>query len=189
MVYTYKKKIQTNMLEKQSESKNIQEALMTSKDVVDFYSEIDSLGIKIWIDGGWSVDAFLGRQLRTHKDIDIAIQWRDVPKLREILTTKGYRQVREDNQWNFVLRDDNAHEIDVHKAQERQEQCGIAGHQDHNRPPPRPPLSRRRKPPGPSVALRRLCSRPTRSANDVRGAGGPMRRPWPPVRYTPASMT
>ena len=102
------------MLEKQSESKNIQEALMTSKDVVDFYSEIDSLGIKIWIDGGWSVDALLGRQLRTHKDIDIAIQWRDVPKLREILTTKGYRQVREDNQWNFVLRDDNAHEIDVH---------------------------------------------------------------------------
>ena len=93
---------------------NVQETLMTSKDVADLYTELDSSGIKIWVDGGWSVDALLDKQLRPHKDIDIAIQWKDVPKLREILTAKGYKQVKEDSQWNFVLQDDNAHEIDVH---------------------------------------------------------------------------
>lgn len=103
------------MSENQAESKeNAQETLMTSKDVVDLYSELESSGIKIWVDGGWSVDALLEKELRPHKDIDIAIQWKDVPRLREILTAKGYRQVKEDSQWNFVLRDGDAHEIDVH---------------------------------------------------------------------------
>lgn len=103
------------MSQELTESKeNMQETLMTSKDVVDLYAELDSSGIKIWVDGGWSVDALLDKQLRPHKDIDIAIQWKDVPKLREILTAKGYKQVKEDSQWNFVLRDDKSHEIDVH---------------------------------------------------------------------------
>lgn len=87
---------------------------MTSKDVVDFYSQLENAGVEIWIDGGWSVDAVVGKQLRPHKDMDIAIQWKDVPRLREILTAQGYKQVREDNQWNFVLGDEKGHEIDVH---------------------------------------------------------------------------
>jgi aminoglycoside-2''-adenylyltransferase len=32
---------------------------MTSADVVDFYTKLDSLGVTIWIDGGWGVDALL----------------------------------------------------------------------------------------------------------------------------------
>jgi lincosamide nucleotidyltransferase A/C/D/E len=87
---------------------------MTSKDVVDFYSHLQNLGIEVWIDGGWCVDALLGKQLRPHKDLDIAIQWKDVPRLRDVLAVQGYKQIREDNPWNFVLVDDNGHEIDVH---------------------------------------------------------------------------
>jgi len=103
------------MSQESPESKeSTEETLMTSRDVVDLYTELEASGIKMWVDGGWSVDALLDKQLRPHKDLDIAIQWRDVPKLRAILTTRGYKQVKEDSQWNFVLRDDNAHEIDVH---------------------------------------------------------------------------
>lgn len=87
---------------------------MTSSDVVNLYSKLSSLGIAIWVDGGWSVDALLEKQLRPHKDLDIAIQWKDVSKLREILTAQGYKQVREDSQWNFVVADDKGREIDVH---------------------------------------------------------------------------
>lgn len=87
---------------------------MTPADVVDFYTELENLGIKIWIDGGWGVDALLGKQTRSHRDLDIAIQEKDVPKLRELLGAHGYKQVREDNKWNFVLGDDNGREIDVH---------------------------------------------------------------------------
>lgn len=87
---------------------------MTSSEIIDFYTKMDNLGIQVWIDGGWSVDALLGKQLRPHKDLDIAIQWKDVPKLREVLAAQGYNQVREDNQWNFVLADKKGREIDVH---------------------------------------------------------------------------
>lgn len=87
---------------------------MKSEDIISFYNKFQNLGIEIWIDGGWSVDALLGKQLRPHKDLDIAIQWKDVPKLREILAEQGYKQVKEDSKWNFVLADENGHEIDVH---------------------------------------------------------------------------
>jgi lincosamide nucleotidyltransferase A/C/D/E len=47
---------------------------MTSADVTSLYAELENLKIKIWVDGGWSVDALLGEQTRLHKDLDIAIQ-------------------------------------------------------------------------------------------------------------------
>ncbi len=87
---------------------------MTSKDVLNLYTELDKLGIQVWIDGGWAVDALLGEQTRSHKDLDIAIQWKDVHKLRELLKAQGYKKIKEDSQWNFVLGDDQGREIDVH---------------------------------------------------------------------------
>jgi lincosamide nucleotidyltransferase A/C/D/E len=47
---------------------------MTSIDVIDFYTTLENLGIEIWVDGGWGVDALLGEQTLPHKDLDIAIQ-------------------------------------------------------------------------------------------------------------------
>ena len=87
---------------------------MQQKEVIDLYSQLENIGVKIWIDGGWSVDALLDKQLRPHKDLDIAMQWKDVPQLRRFLKEKGYEQVREDSEWNFVLADNDNHEIDVH---------------------------------------------------------------------------
>jgi lincosamide nucleotidyltransferase A/C/D/E len=89
---------------------------MTSADVVDFYTKLESLGIKIWIDGGWGVDALLGEQTRPHNDLDIFIQQKDVPRLRELLEAKGYKEIKLEiaRPHNFVLGDDRGHEIDVH---------------------------------------------------------------------------
>ena len=90
------------------------ELLMTSADVIDLYGALEGAAIGIWVDGGWSVDALLGRQLRPHRDLDIAMQWKDVPRLRELLAAKGYVQLRDEGQWNFVLGDAAGHEVDVH---------------------------------------------------------------------------
>jgi lincosamide nucleotidyltransferase A/C/D/E len=89
---------------------------MTSADVIDFYTKLDNLGIEIWIDGGWGVDALLGEQIRPHGDLDIVIQQKDVPKLRELLEAQGYKDVERDDtsSWNFVLGDNKGHEIDFH---------------------------------------------------------------------------
>ncbi len=89
---------------------------MTSADVIDFYTKLENLGIKIWIDGGWAVDALLGKQTRPHADLDIVIQQKDIQKARELLEAQGYTDVERDDTsaWNFVLGDDKGHEIDFH---------------------------------------------------------------------------
>lgn len=92
----------------------IEFSLMEEKDVIDLYSLLERNNIKVWIDGGWGIDALLSKQTRTHDDLDIAIQWKDAQKLRELLVNKGYKQVKEDSQWNFVLADDGGRKVDVH---------------------------------------------------------------------------
>lgn len=87
---------------------------MNSGDVVDLYDKLDILGIKIWIDGGWGVDTLLGKQTRQHEDLDIAIQQKDVSKLCELLEAEGYKEVKRDNQWNFVLGDHKGRKVDLH---------------------------------------------------------------------------
>jgi N-carbamoylputrescine amidase len=90
------------------------EKTMPPEVVASLYADLAAAGVPIWIDGGWSVDALIGRQTRRHKDLDIAVEWNDVPTLRELFAARGYKEVRQDSQWNFVLADDHHHEIDVH---------------------------------------------------------------------------
>ncbi len=89
---------------------------MISSEVIDLYSRLENLGVEIWIDGGWSVDALLGEQSRFHQDLDIAIEEKDVPKLKEMLCGRGYKEIKMEHArgWNFVLGDEYGREIDVH---------------------------------------------------------------------------
>jgi len=97
--------------------------------VIELYTTLESLGIKIWIDGGWGVDALLGEQTREHADVDIVIQNKDLLKLRELLETQGYKDVARDNtsDWNFVLGDDNEHLVDVHAVIFDEQKNGLYG--------------------------------------------------------------
>jgi lincosamide nucleotidyltransferase A/C/D/E len=90
------------------------ERSMTQSDVLDFYIQMENLGIKIWIDGGWGVDDLLGCQTRSHGDLDIAIQQKDVKNSRHILEKQGYKEINRESEWNFVLGDDKVREIDFH---------------------------------------------------------------------------
>jgi lincosamide nucleotidyltransferase A/C/D/E len=89
---------------------------VTSRDVIDLYDALEDLGVEIWVDGGWGVDALLGAQSRSHQDFDIAIQQKDVPTLRELLSGRGYKDIKVEQarDWNFVLGDKNGREVDVH---------------------------------------------------------------------------
>jgi lincosamide nucleotidyltransferase A/C/D/E len=90
--------------------------IMTAHDAVELYDLLERNGVTTWVDGGWSVDALLGKQTRPHIDLDIAIRHRDVPKLRALLEARGYKNVPRDDtrDCNFVLGDDQGHQIDAH---------------------------------------------------------------------------
>ncbi len=105
---------------------------MTAPDVLSLYTELEGLGITIWVDGGWGVDALLGEQTRPHKDLDIAIEQKDVPKLCALLQSRGYKEIKleEAKPWNFVLSDENGREIDFHVVVINDEGNGMYGPRD-----------------------------------------------------------
>jgi lincosamide nucleotidyltransferase A/C/D/E len=51
---------------------------MTGRDVSRFLDLVDEHQVRIWLDGGWAVDACLGRQTRQHDDLDIVIEEKDL---------------------------------------------------------------------------------------------------------------
>jgi lincosamide nucleotidyltransferase A/C/D/E len=88
----------------------------TAADVEALLDVMGELGIHIWLDGGWAVDACLGEQTRPHADVDIVLEERHLASAVEALTDRGYRPVPRDDTrpWNFVLADDAGHEVDFH---------------------------------------------------------------------------
>lgn len=102
---------------------------MMASDVVELYRSLEENGVKIWIDGGWCVDALLGQQTRAHSDLDIAIEQRHVAKLRALLATRGYEEIRLEQArvWNFVLGDAHGREMDVHAVVLDESGNGIYG--------------------------------------------------------------
>lgn len=89
---------------------------MSADAAVRLIQLFDRNGVEVFIDGGWGVDALLGKQTRTHADLDIALQHKDVPKLRALLEVRGYKDVPRDDtrECNFVMGDDQGHEVDFH---------------------------------------------------------------------------
>lgn len=89
---------------------------MTASDVFEIVMHFNQHHIEVCIDGGWGVDALLGKQTRRHADLDIAIPHADVESVRVLLEARGYTDVPRDDTrpCNFVLGDDLGHLIDIH---------------------------------------------------------------------------
>ena len=91
-------------------------AEMSGDVVVQLMQLFDQNGIDVVVDGGWGVDALLGEQTRSHQDLDIAVQHKEVPKLCALLEAHGYKDVPRNDSWecNFVMGDEKGREVDVH---------------------------------------------------------------------------
>ena len=91
-------------------------AAASEADVLEFLDLAHELGVTVWLDGGWAVDACLGRQTRTHGDIDVVIQAGELDAVVSALRARGYGDVARDDtrQWNFVLGDDRGRQVDFH---------------------------------------------------------------------------
>ena len=94
------------------------EAIVTADDVIEIVKILNQNDIEVIVDGGWGVDALLGRQTRKHEDLDIAILHKDVPMLRKVLGEIGFKEIPRNDSWecNFVLEDDLKRQVDVHSC-------------------------------------------------------------------------
>jgi lincosamide nucleotidyltransferase A/C/D/E len=112
--------------------------MVTAEDVISIYKHLLTNGIKVWLTGGWGIDALLGEQTRQHKDLDVLMLLDDVHPMCELLASDGYRlkELWSENRWTidtkgtrtataFVLIDSKRRELDVHALRMDGEGNGI----------------------------------------------------------------
>ena len=87
---------------------------MTEAALLVILDRLAEPGIDAWLDGGWGVDALLGERTRPHDDVDLIVQVIDVPAMREALARDGFQLDHGQPDSNFVMRDRDGREIDVH---------------------------------------------------------------------------
>lgn len=89
---------------------------MTQEKVLELLQLFEYNDIDVIVDGGWAVDALLGKQTREHNDLDLAVDHKYESKLRKILEENGYKEVQseESRDINFVYSDKENNQLDIH---------------------------------------------------------------------------
>jgi lincosamide nucleotidyltransferase A/C/D/E len=100
---------------------------VTGKDVSDLVRFLEASRTEVWLDGGWAVDALVGRQTRQHDDVDIVVRESDLPVLLPLLSERGYVRVERGRPFNFGMRDADGRKIDVHTVVFDAEGNGLYG--------------------------------------------------------------
>ena len=75
---------------------------------------LEAEGIKVWLDGGWGVDALLGRQTREHDDLDLVVELGDASRLIGLLSGIGSQVVAGAPPQSFVMVDSGGRQVDLH---------------------------------------------------------------------------
>ena len=107
---------------------------MQLRDVIWIYRLAESNGIPLWIDGGWGVDALLGRETRAHGDLDIVIEHKHLALFVDILKDQGFQQRQDPDaqDWNFVMADPSGSKVDFHVITLDCDGNGLYGPKDHD---------------------------------------------------------
>ena len=107
---------------------------MSAASARELVQQLEQAAPQIWIDGGWDVDALLGRQTREHGDLDIAIERRHAEPARAVLMSLGFGDIDRDDTsaWNFVLGHPDGREVDFHVIDIDEHGDGIYGPPENN---------------------------------------------------------
>ena len=77
-------------------------------------SRLSAASVAVWIDGGWGVDALLGRQHRSHEDLDLVVEISAIPRVLNVLAQLDYGVVEDHLPTRVVWRDTLGRQVDLH---------------------------------------------------------------------------
>ncbi|MDP9794362.1 lincosamide nucleotidyltransferase A/C/D/E [Catenuloplanes nepalensis] len=102
-------------------------------DVLAVLRLADESGARLWIDGGWGVDALLGTQTREHGDLDVAIESRHLPAFLAALEAAGFHKAGETGAtaWNFLVARPGGPVVDLHVVVLDADGNGVLGPPEH----------------------------------------------------------
>ena len=68
---------------------------MTLDDLLTVIDRLEADGVGVWLDGGWGIDALVGRQTRPHRDLDLVVAEHDLPRAQGSLADLGFAHDRD----------------------------------------------------------------------------------------------
>ena len=107
---------------------------MAESDVLSVLALLDRGGVRVWVAGGWGVDAVVGHRTRRHSDLDLVLTTDEAVEVAAgILHDHGYTQ-RTDESWDtpalprrVVVRDQAGRSVDLHVVDPHAHPFGPAG--------------------------------------------------------------
>jgi lincosamide nucleotidyltransferase A/C/D/E len=88
--------------------------VMDSGTVLAVLAALRAARVRVWLAGGWGIDALLGRQSRPHRDADLLHDHDSEDRALAVLAGLGYRPGLDARPVRFVLHADAGHELDLH---------------------------------------------------------------------------
>jgi lincosamide nucleotidyltransferase A/C/D/E len=88
--------------------------IVTQNDLFSILDLMDKTGIQYWLDGGWGVDALVGKQTRVHRDVDIDFDSSYTEQLLQKLHEHGYEVITDWSPVRVELYHPNLSYIDIH---------------------------------------------------------------------------
>ena len=67
-----------------------QTAAVQTRSAAAVLRSIQATGLTVWVDGGWGVDALLGAETRSHKDLDLIVAEPESQALHAALESDGF---------------------------------------------------------------------------------------------------
>ncbi len=83
-------------------------------DVTELLDQLHQAAVRVWVDGGWGVDALLGRQTRPHSDLDLVVERPDLEAVGALLAARGYTVSRDWLPNAIAYRDVLGRQVDLH---------------------------------------------------------------------------
>jgi lincosamide nucleotidyltransferase A/C/D/E len=105
---------------------------VTGTDVIEILDALQQERIDVWLDGGWAVDALVGRQTREHDDLDVVVALDDVELIKQALGKRGFAVAEDELPTRFVLKDSTGRQINFHTVIFDEEGGGIQKLQSGN---------------------------------------------------------
>jgi lincosamide nucleotidyltransferase A/C/D/E len=83
-------------------------------DVLSILDALQAAQLRVWLDGGWGVDALLGEKTRTHEDVDLVVELETLPNVLRTLRRIGFSVAEDHAPIRVVLRASDGRQIDLH---------------------------------------------------------------------------
>jgi lincosamide nucleotidyltransferase A/C/D/E len=88
--------------------------VISADDLLEIVGRLEQFRVRLWLEGGWGVDALLGEQTRDHDDLDLAIAHDDLERCFDLLAEFARDAERSDPPASYVVRDSADRRVDLH---------------------------------------------------------------------------